>query len=122
MSQRARAGLAALALLLQCVVLYAPRAPQVGTGGLPMDKLVHITAFALPTVALVAAGAPRGMVIALMAGNALFSELVQDRLLAERSGDVADVVADLVGVAIGAYLTRGGRLVPATSTRRSRWP
>lgn len=87
-----------------------------------MDKLVHVGIFALPTVALVAAGAPRGTVIALMAGHALLSELIQAQLLVDRSGDVADLAADLVGVAIGAYLTRGGRLSPATPTRQSRWP
>ena len=85
MSQRGRAGLAALALGLQFAVLYAPRAPAVDTGGIPVDKLVHVAVFALPTVALIGAGVPRGWVIGLMAVHAPLSEVVQGALLADRS-------------------------------------
>ena len=116
MPQRARVGLAALALGLQLAVLYVPRAPSIATGGLPVDKLVHIAVFALPTVALIGAGVPRGWVIGLMAVHAPLSEVVQDRFLAHRSGDPWDVVADLLGVALGAFLTRhasGARTGPA---------
>ena len=104
MSQRARSGLAALAVGLQLVVLYAPRVPAVDTGGLPVDKLVHVVAFAVPTVALIAAGLPRGWVIGLMAVHAPLSEIIQGRLLTDRSMQAADVVADLVGVALGALV------------------
>jgi hypothetical protein len=106
MPQRARVGLAALALGLQLAVLYVPRAPAIATGGLPVDKLVHVAVFALPTVALIGAGVPRGWVIGLMTVHAPLSEVVQDRFLAHRSGDPWDVAADLLGVAIGAFLTR----------------
>jgi hypothetical protein len=106
MPQRARVGLAALALGLQLAVLYVPRAPSIATGGLPVDKFVHVAVFVLPTVALIGAGVPRGWVIGLMAVQAPLSEVVQARFLAHRSGDPWDVAADLVGVAIGAFLTR----------------
>ena len=43
MSQRGRAGLAALALGLQFAVLYAPRAPAVDTGGVPVDLLILLS-------------------------------------------------------------------------------
>jgi hypothetical protein len=98
----------AAAIVLQLAVLYVPRAPQVPTGGLPLDKAVHLVVFALPVVALVAAGLPRGWVVGVMAVHAVLSELVQGALLNQRSGDPADVVADLAGVAIGALLTRPG--------------
>jgi VanZ family protein len=109
MSQRARAGLAAVALGIQFAVLYAPRAPAVDTGGIPVDKLVHVAAFALPTAALIAAGMPRGWVIGLMAAHAPLSEVIQGQLLAGRSSEAADVVADLVGVALGGLVTRRAR-------------
>ncbi len=104
MSQRGRAWMAVLSVGLQLAVLYVPRAPTVAAGGLPLDKLVHLLVFALPTFALIRAGVPRGWVIALMALQAPLSEVIQGWLLAERSGDPRDVVADLVGVALGAWL------------------
>lgn len=110
MSQRGRAGLAALALGVQFAVLYAPRAPAFDSGGIPVDKLVHIAVFALPTIALIGAGAPRGWVIGLMAAHAPLSEVVQGALLADRSAEGADVLADLAGVALGAFVSR--RWVP----------
>jgi VanZ family protein len=100
------------------MVLYAPRAPAVDTGGLPLDKVAHVAAFALPTAALILAGAPRGWVIGLMALHAPLSELLQHLLLADRSGDPGDVLADLAGVVLGAWwatraaVRRGA--VPAT--------
>ena len=85
--------------LMQFAVLYAPRAPAVDTGGIPVDKLVHVAVFALPTVALIGAGVPRGWVIGLMSVHAPLSEVVQGALLADRSPEGADVLADLAGVA-----------------------
>jgi VanZ family protein len=111
-SRRARIAAAVLALLLQLVVLYAARAPAVVTSGLPLDKVAHALVFALPTVALIAAGVPRLWVIGLMAVHAPVSELIQQQVLGARSGEVGDVVADLVGVGIGAWIARpGGRLI-----------
>jgi VanZ family protein len=95
-------ALAAAALALNLAVLYAPRAPAVDTGGLPVDKLVHAVVFALPTIALARAGVPRGWAVGLMALHAPASELLQAHFLRDRSGEVGDVVADLVGVGLGA--------------------
>jgi hypothetical protein len=94
------------ALGLQLAVLYAPRAPGIATAGLPVDKLVHIAVFALPTAALIAAGVPRRWAIGLMAAHAPLSELIQGSLLADRSAERADVVADLAGVLLGTLVTR----------------
>ncbi len=90
-----------IAVVLQFVVLYAPRVPPVGSTGLPVDKFVHAGAFALATAALIWAGVPRWVAISVMAAHAPLSELVQSRLLVDRSGDPMDVVADLVGVVLG---------------------
>jgi VanZ family protein len=89
------------AVLLNLVVLYAPRVPAVPTGGLPADKLVHVVVFALPTIALAWAGVPWRWVVAGMAGHALLSEVLQAAVLPDRSGDPWDVVADLLGIALG---------------------
>ena len=104
-SSRARI-LAAAAVLLNLLVLFAPRAPSVSTGGLPVDKVVHLLVFAWPTVALIGAGLPRRWVLLGMVAWAPFSELVQRQLLEHRSGDPLDMLVDLLGVALGAWLTR----------------
>jgi hypothetical protein len=106
MSQRARAGIAALAVGVQFAVLYAPRAPAVDTADVPVDKIVHAAVFAAPTFALIAAGLPRGWVIGLMALHAPLSEAIQGALLTDRSMEAADVVADLIGVGLGALAAR----------------
>ena len=106
MSQRLRVVVAVAAVALNLVVLYAPRAPSVSAGGLPLDKLVHVLVFALPTLALVRAGLPRFWVVVAMSMHAALSELVQHLWLGHRSGDAGDVVADLVGVALGAAVVR----------------
>lgn len=109
MAGRGRAAIAVVAVLVNLAVLFAPRAPSVPVGGLPVDKLVHLFVFAWPTYALVRAGLPRRWVVACMVLYAPISELVQQQFLGQRSGDSADVLADLAGVAIGAWLTGPGR-------------
>lgn len=110
---RAKALLGVL-LLVQVVALYWP---HVGTEG-PVtgtDKAVHALLFLLPTWAAIRARAPWSWaVVALVAVHAPVSELVQGSLLSGRSGDVRDVVADLVGVVLGVTLGVVGRT-------RTRW-
>jgi len=119
-SQRARAAVAAAALVLQFVVLYTPRAPAVGLDGLPLDKLVHVVIFALPTYALVRVGLPVVAVVVLMVAQALGSEVLQHVALANRSGDVGDLLADLLGVGIAlALLRRRSRRASPRSDDRS---
>ncbi|WP_404381584.1 VanZ family protein [Knoellia locipacati] len=91
---------AAVAVLLQLVVVYAPS----GGGAAPFpyfDKLVHAGVFALPVFLGLLARLPLLPVAAVMAAHAPVSELVQAMLLPQRSGDPWDVVADLVGVGLG---------------------
>jgi VanZ family protein len=107
-ADRVATATAAAAVGLQLAVLYAPRTPAVATGGLPVDKVIHVGVFLLPTVALVRAGVARRWAIGLMAAHAPASELLQHAMLPGRSGEPMDVVADLVGVALGAWLVRPG--------------
>ena len=117
---RRRALLAgfALAIVLQLVALYAP-----STGDAPSipgaDKLVHLGIFLLPALLGVLAGVrPLWLGLALVA-HAGASEVVQHLLLPERSGDVWDAVADVVGVgigvAVGVALRRRGQARAAAS-------
>lgn len=89
------------ALLLQLSVLYAPS----GGGAAPFpnfDKLVHCAVFALPVLFALLARLPLAPVVALAALHAPVSELIQWSLLPNRSGDPWDVIADLIGVTLGA--------------------
>lgn len=106
----ARAAFVA-AVAANLVVLYWPR--QVSDGGIPYaDKVVHVAIFAVVVVTGAFAGVPLAWLVGLLVVNAVGSELVQHWLLANRSGDPADVAADLVGVAVGAF--GGLKLTSAT--------
>jgi hypothetical protein len=95
------------ALAVQLVVLYVPRVPVVGAVGLPgADKVVHATVFGAVTLAGLRAGLSPALVLGLGAAHAPLSELLQHLVLPGRSGDPFDVVADLVGVALGALAAR----------------
>jgi hypothetical protein len=88
----------AVQVLVHLAVLYWPRTPS--TGGLPIDKVVHAAVFGMVLWVAAQAGLRVAPVAGLLAGHAVASELIQHYLLAGRSGDPADSVADLAGVAI----------------------
>ena len=95
----------ALVLAGQLVVLYAPRAPS--TGGVPgLDKVVHVVVFGLVVWAGLRAGVARPLVILVSVVQAPVSELLQWAVLPQRSGDPLDLVADLVGCALGWWVAR----------------
>lgn len=103
--------LAAL-LAVHLVVLYAPRAG--GPGQFPgIDKVVHAATFGSVAWAGLRAGIPARWWVPLVSAHAVVSELVQYSLLPHRSGDPLDVLADLVGVALG--------VLTATGLRRASW-
>ncbi|MGL5857104.1 MAG: VanZ family protein [Angustibacter sp.] len=100
-------------VLLQLVVLYAPRAPGVGTG-VGLDKVVHVAVFGAVAVAAARVGLRRGVTAGALAVHAVLSEVLQASVLPQRSGDPWDVVADCVGVVLGGLIARvvspaGGR-------------
>jgi VanZ family protein len=85
---------------VQLFVLYAPAGP----GGDPpayADKVVHLAVFAAVAWTGRRAGIrSRPLLVALVA-HAVVSELLQLTLLPGRSGDLLDVVADIVGAVVG---------------------
>ena len=97
----------ALVLLaaVHLAILYAP-----DTGGAPtfpgVDKLVHLATFGSVTLAGLRAGLRPRWWVPVVGVHAVVSELVQHWLLPHRSGDPADVVADLAGVAVGVLAAR----------------
>ncbi|WP_206690390.1 hypothetical protein [Quadrisphaera sp. INWT6] len=110
----------AVAVLLQLVVLYAPRAPS--TGGVPgVDKAVHLAVFGLVAWTGLRAGAPGRLLLPLLLAHAVVSEVLQDLVLPDRSGDPLDAVADAVGVLLGAALAvLAGRRASQRLARRGR--
>lgn len=104
---------ALMALLVQCVSLYGPAAGP-GVIALPgSDKVAHVLMFAVPAALLVLAGVRRQLVAVGLVGQAVVSELVQGWVLADRTGDPLDALADLVGLALGLLVTaRSGRPAP----------
>jgi hypothetical protein len=90
-----------VALLVQLAVLYAPVAPA-GPQIAGLDKLVHISVFAVPALAALMAGISAPLVLGMLAVHAPVSELVQHFALPHRSGDPFDVMADFAGIALGA--------------------
>jgi VanZ family protein len=99
-----RAGFVA-AVLAQVWVLYLYVPSGSDTVTVPhADKLVHAAVFALPALLGVLARVRPWLVGAVLAVHAPVSEVVQHFWIPGRSGDPWDVVADLVGVALGLLL------------------
>ena len=114
-ARRARRGtvaLAVVAVVAQLLVLYWPVVTVEGPVSWT-DKVVHLLVFAVPTYAVGRALRSVRVAVLVFAVHAPISELVQHALLPGRSGDVWDVVLDLVGVALGAAV-----LVVSSRTRR----
>lgn len=94
---------ARVVVLLHLVALYWPSIGLVGPVSWT-DKVVHLLLFAVPTYAVGLAARSVVPVVVVFAVHAPISELIQQRFLAYRSGDVWDAVLDLVGVGVGAAL------------------
>ncbi len=97
-----RAVLAA-AVAVHLVVLYAPSTPSVGAPALT-DEVVHVAVFAGVAWAARWAGLPLLPVVIALLAHAVLSEAVQHALLAGRTGDPSDVLADAAGVVAGAVV------------------
>ena len=100
------AVLLVVSLVVHVVGLYDPTPSG---GSVPVsDKLVHALLFGVPALlgGLLGAGLWWPSLLVL---HAPVSELVQARLIAPRTGDPWDAVADVVGVAVGWWLARALR-------------
>lgn len=97
------AGIALLANL----GFYLPSVPETGPAGpVGIDTIYHVGVFALTVWALGRLLAPQrrfpiGWVVLAAAVHAVLIEILQGALLPQRSADPADVLADLVGIAVG---------------------
>lgn len=91
----------AAALVAHLVTLYIPGPQGPGTQLLPhLDKLIHVVAFGVPAF-LLRILVRRWWPIAVLVLHAPLSEVIQHHWIPFRGGEVGDVVADLVGVALG---------------------
>lgn len=111
-----RLGVLVLALVLN-VGFYLPSLPSgtPGTGMPGLDKAVHLLVFALTVWAAGRLLAPRrrfpmGWIVLVALAHGLFIELVQLVLLPERGAEAADVLFDVIGIALGVGLWLGERL------------
>lgn len=105
-----RVGVLALALLAN-IGFYLPevRGSAVGAALPGADKIVHVAVFALTVWAAGRLLAPRrrfpmGWVVIIAILHAGLIELIQGVALPDRAADPADVLADMIGIALGVGL------------------
>ena len=91
-----------LALAVQLIAVYSPQG-LAGPGITGLDKVVHVSIFFAPALALLMMGIRARWALGILAVHAPVSELIQHFFLPQRSGDVFDALADLSGVALGWF-------------------
>lgn len=101
------AVLLALAVAVHLTVLYLPgdQVPEAGFQVPGLDKLVHVLAFGVPTLAAVVLGRSARWAVPFLL-HAPVSEWLQAGFAAQRSADPWDVAADVVGVLLGVLVAR----------------
>ena len=101
------------AVALQLYGVYAPSEAGPNVGIPQIDKVAHCFLFAAVAFTGLKVGVPARWLLGALAANAIVSELVQHWLLPQRDGDPLDALADLAGVAIGAWIGfRANRSTP----------
>lgn len=103
--------------------LYAPE--QLGDPLFPgVDKVAHLGSFALVMLLGQLVGIRPRLLASVLVVHAAASEVVQHVLLPGRSGDVIDLLADVVGIGLGWALAvavrRARRAVARAGTDRGR--
>ena len=93
-------GAFAVAVLVSLAVLFAP-AGEVPSAPPGVDKLVHLMVFLALAVTGRWAGIGAGALGGLLVVYAATSELIQGFSPLQRSGSVADWLADALGIALG---------------------
>ncbi|HWD83102.1 MAG TPA: VanZ family protein [Kribbella sp.] len=101
------------AVALQLYGVYAPREAGPNLGIPQIDKFAHCFLFGAVAFTGLKVGLPARWLLGALAANAVVSELVQHWFLPQRDGDPFDALADLTGVALGAWLA---------TVKRSRLP
>lgn len=106
----------AVALVLN-LGFYLPRVPDVPGSGVPgLDKIVHVAVFAVTVWAAGRVLAPRsrfpmGWVVIAALVHALLIEGIQGLLLGPgRGAEAVDILADVIGIALGFGLWLGERI------------
>jgi hypothetical protein len=96
-------GLFAVVVLVSLAVLFAPGSdvPMAPPG---VDKAIHAGLFAGLAVSGRWAGVGRGVLTGLLVGYAAVSEVVQELSPLERTGSVADLLFDVLGILLGLAL------------------
>jgi VanZ family protein len=96
------------AFVVACLIhLYGVYAPHQAGSDVQFpysDKLAHLFLFGSVAYFGLRSGVPARWLLPIVAANAVVSEVVQYYWLPFRSGDVFDTVADLCGLALGAWL------------------
>ena len=90
-----------VALVVQLIAVYAPDGPG-GPEINGFDKVIHVFIFAAPALAALMVGIRARWALGILVVHAPVSELIQHFVLAQRDGDVFDVLADLGGIVLGA--------------------
>ena len=107
-------------MAIQLFGLYRPMGPPTDPAIPGLDKIGHLTVFALPVFLILRSQAttaiPRMsarlfsvLVVIVFAAHAVLSEILQATLYAHRTGDPLDSVADVVGVSLGYLAFRLSR-------------
>ena len=96
------------AVALQLYGVYAPREAGPHVGIPQIDKVAHCFLFAAVAFTGLKVGLRARWLLGALVANAVVSELVQHWLLPQRDGDPFDTLADVAGVALGAWFA--GRL------------
>jgi hypothetical protein len=91
------------AVALQLYGVYAPREAGPHIGIPQIDKVAHCFLFAAVAFTGLKVGVPARWLLGALVANAVVSEVVQHWLLPQRDGDPFDALADLAGVALGAW-------------------
>ncbi len=107
-----------VAVALQLYGVYAPQEAGPNVGIPQVDKVAHFFLFGAVAFLGLKVGVPARWLLGALVANAIVSELVQHFFLPQRDGDVFDALADIAGVAFGAWLAvrvlRGARLPSRT--------
>jgi VanZ family protein len=96
----------AVVVLVSLAVLFAPGS-DVPVAPPGVDKAVHAGLFAVLAVSGRWAGVGRGVLTGLLVGYAAVSEVVQELTPLDRTGSVADLLFDVIGVLAGLAVWAG---------------